>query len=144
MKAGRQQRAEIRISGQMTSNYTKVEKKYLRSIRIPTGEDYFVQVTNWIPNTPAYSKAPKICLTLNNYKDKIQILFPTALDLHEFTRVLYEFINEQLKEMNQAHAEAIQDYSDLHEMMLKYADEKALRKAENEFNNQKEQNNETV
>lgn len=138
-----QQKTEIRITGNMTSKFAKVEKKFLQSIKIPTGDDYFIQCTTWVPNTPAYSKAPKVVLTLNNFRDKIQILFPSALDLHEFAQVLFNFVDKQLHELNAAHSEAIKDYSDLHEILLMHSDKKAKETAAAEFNKQKNLDNAT-
>ena len=131
--AANQTKQEIKITGYTTTRFNKVEKKYMRTLKIPTGDTYFVQCTVWVPNTPAYSKAPKICLTFNNYRDRLQILFPTALDLFEFTRVLFEWQSEQLKELNAAHTEAMKEYTELHELILKHSDEKARERAQKEF-----------
>jgi len=130
-------KTEITVTGRMTTRYTKMEKKYMRSVRIPTGGDYFCQVTTWVPDTPAYNKAPLICLTFNNMRDKIQLLFPSALDLHEFANVFQKFVDTQLKEINTAHMEAIKDYTQLHDILLQHADQKAKEESQKEFNNQK-------
>jgi len=141
-------RAEIKITGQMKTNYTKVEKKFMQTVRIPTGDDYFIQVTTWVPNTPGYSKAPKVVLTLNNYRDKIQILFPGALDLAEFTAILNRFVEEQLKALHAAHSESLKDYQMFHELLLYQADQRAKEKAAEEFNkisyNKNEKYNENI
>ena len=137
-------KTELRITGQMQSNFTKVEKKFMQSIRIPTGDDYFIQVTSWVPNTPGYSKAPKVVLTLNNHRDKIQILFPGALDLSEFTNVLNEFVKRQLKELHAAHNEALRDYNIFHELLLYQADQRAKEKAAEEFTKLKDKEDERI
>ncbi len=115
----------------------------MRSVRIPTSSEFFCQVTTWVPDTPAYNKAPLICLTFNNFKDKIQLLFPSALDMHEFANVFQKFINDQLKDINQAHTEAVKDFTKLHEVLMQYTDERAVNEAQEEFNNQKNEENET-
>jgi hypothetical protein len=127
-------RAEIKITGQIKTNYTKVEKKFMQSVRIPTGDDYFIQVTTWVPNTPGYSKAPKVVLTLNNHRDKIQILFPGALDLAEFAAILNRFVDDQLKALHAAHSESLKDYQIFHELLLYQADQRTKEKAAEEFN----------
>ena len=138
--AANQVKQEIKITGYTTTKYHKLEKKYMRTIKIPTDDTYFIQTTVWVPNTPAYAKAPKVCLTFNNYRDRLQILFPSALDLYEFARVLFEWSSENLKECNAAHTEALKEYHELHELLLKHSDEKAKEKAANEFNQQNKNN----
>lgn len=138
----KQQRTELRITGQLKSDFAKVEKKFLQSIRIPTGEDYYCQCTVWVPNTPGYSKAPKVVLTLNNYRDKIQVLFPSALDLMEFADVLQRFAASQIKEINNAHTEAVRDYTIFHELLLAGADKRAQARAAEEFLKLKTESNE--
>lgn len=138
-----QMKTEITVTGRMTTRYTKMNKKYMRSVRIPTSPEYFCQVTTWVPDTPAYNKAPLICLTFNNFKDKIQLLFPSALDLHEFANVFQRFVNEQLKDINQAHTEAVKDFTKLHEVLMQYTDEKAVESAQQQFNNEKTERDET-
>jgi hypothetical protein len=128
-------KTEIKITGQMKTSFTKVEKKFMQSVRIPTGDNYFMQVTTWVPNTPGYSKAPKVVLTLNNHREKIQILFPGALDLAEFTSVLNTFVEQQLKALHAAHTESMKDYQIFHELLLYQADQRAKEKAAAAFNN---------
>lgn len=135
-------KTEITVTGRMTTRYTKMEKKYMRSVRIPTSPEYFCQVTTWVPDTPAYSKAPLICLTFSNQRDKIQLLFPSALDLHEFANIFQRFIDSQLKDINQAHMEALKDYTKLHDLLLKHADDQAKQESQKEFNNEKNDDHE--
>ena len=127
-------KTEFKITGYQHTRVHKLEKKYMTSIRIPTGPEYFAQVTTWIPNTPEYKKPPMICLTVNNYRDKIQILFSTALDLHEFARVLNEFVDSNLKELNNAHTEAMSEFANFHQILMQHSDKKTIDKANNEHN----------
>lgn len=127
-------RTDIRITGTVNSRVEKVEKKIFQSIRIPTGDNYFIQTTVWVPNTPGYSIAPKVVLTLNNSRDKIQILFPGTFDLLEFTETLHKFVDSISKEVNAAHNEAIRDYTIFHELLNEQADRRAKARAEEEFN----------
>ena len=53
-------RTEIQITGTLKQSFKKVEKKYYKSIRIPTGDDFFIQTSIWVPYTPGYSKLPKV------------------------------------------------------------------------------------
>jgi hypothetical protein len=131
------QKTEIKISGHMTTKYAKLQKKYLQSIKIPTGNDFFTQTTVWVPDTPQFNKAPLICLTFNNFKDKVQILFPSALDLHVFAETFFKFIDSQLHDLNKAHMESLADFHSFQELILKHADEKAKQAGENEFIDQK-------
>jgi hypothetical protein len=130
-KAGN--KADIRITGTFSNRVEKVEKKIFQSIRIPTGDNYFIQTTVWVPNTPGYSKAPKVVLTLNSSRDKIQILFPGTFDLLEFTATLQRFCDSISKEVNAAHNEAVRDYAIFHELLSQQADKRAKTKAEEEF-----------
>ena len=127
------QRQTIKIEGTVNTKYEKVEKKIMQSIRIPTGDNYFVQTTIWVPNTPGYSKAPKVVLTLNNSRDRIQILFPGAFDLIEFCNVLKSFADSIVKEVNTAHNEAVRDYVIFNELLQQSADLRAKARAEEEF-----------
>ena len=133
---------KIEITGKLKETFTNVEKKYFKSIRITTGDSYFVQATFWVPNTPTYSKLPKVVMTLNNSKDRIQILFPSALDLQEFTDVLCRFCASELQNINRAHVEATEDYQLFRNVLEKVTDAKAIAKAEKEFINQKTNQNE--
>jgi hypothetical protein len=135
-------KSEIIITGKMKSGFTSVEKKYFKSIKIPTGNNYYCQITAWVPNTPAYSKLPNVVLTLNNARDRIQILFPSALDLSEFADVLNRFVDSELKQINAAHTEATADYQIFRELLEANADLRAKKKAEAAYNKQKDQENE--
>lgn len=128
-------RTEIKITGQVKTDFTKVEKKFMQSIRIPTGDNFYCQSTIWVPNTPGYSKAPKVVLTLNNHRDKLQLLFPSVLDLDEFCTTLQRFCDSIKKEANAAHNEAVKDYQIFHELLLFQADQRAKQKAAEEFAN---------
>ena len=130
MKAAR---TEIKITGQVKTDFTKVEKKFMQSIKNPTGDNFYCQCTIWVPSTPGYSKAPKVVLTLNNHRDKIQLLFPSAIDLSEFCSTLNRFCESQLKEVNNAHNEAVKDYQIFHELLLYQADQRAKEKAAQAF-----------
>ena len=134
------QKTEIKITGQISTNYDKVEKKYMNSIRIPTGDGYYVQSTVWIPNTPGYSKSPKVVLTFSNSRDKIQILFPGAFDLLEFADVFQRYISSISKDVNAAHVEAVKDYTVFNELLAAQADKRAKEKAEQEFLKQTKNN----
>lgn len=123
-------RTEIQITGQIKQTYNKVEKKYYKSIRIPTGDDFYIQSTLWVPFTPGYSKLPKVVITLNNHREKMQILFPTALDLMEFCDVLQSFVKSELMEINKQHTEAVKDYQMFHEILQKTTDLKHMKQAE--------------
>lgn len=127
------QRTELKITGQVKNNFTKVDKKYMQSIRVPTGDEYYCQTTIWVPNTPGYSKAPKVVLTLNNHRDKMQLLFPSALDLSEFCSTLQRFCDSILKDVNASHNEAVKDYQIFHELLLYQADQKAKEAAAQKF-----------
>lgn len=137
------QKTEVKITGHVTTRYTKLNKKYMQSIKVPTGADFFCQVTTWVPDTPAYNKAPLICLTFNNFKDKIQLLFPTALDLHVFAETFFKFVDTQIIDLNKAHSEALADFHSLHELLLKHADERAKKAATEDFNEQKNKEDES-
>lgn len=136
-------RTEIQITGTLKQSFKKVEKKYYKSIRIPTGDDFFIQTSIWVPYTPGYSKLPKVVLTLNNHREKIQILFPSALDLMEFCDVLNRFIQSELKTINQAHTESTRDYQLFRELLEHTAGARAKEKAEEDFINQKQSENGT-
>lgn len=136
------QKTEIRVTGHMKTSYSKLSKKYMNTIKIPTGADYFCQVTTWVPDTPGYNKAPMVCLTFNNFKDKIQILFPSALDLHVFAETFFKWIDGQLHDINKGHTDALNDFHTFQQMILNHADERARKAGENEFIEKKTQDDE--
>ena len=141
---GAPKKTEIHITGQLKATYTKVEKKYYKSIRIPTGDNFFIQTTFWVPFTPGYSKLPKVVLSLSNHREKIQILFPSALDLMEFADILQSFAKSELKEINQAHIEATRDYQIFHEILEKTSGTIKKAEAEQKFQQAKAEEQEQI